>query len=170
MMKEVKINDRLLQQAAEKGMDAFVGVFVDAITAAIGGSLNSHNMAELNADQITLLAYHYLHEEVMDGGFVQLIHNGLGAFIYKNPTGKAFRQWGIQELYQIINKSHRLYAKYHKEIERDCTDDEFMAMFEKYPEFDEFDDKFIENEEQFTGKIAHYIDEHIENFATITHE
>lgn len=169
-MIEVKIKDQVLQKAAAEGMDEFVGVFVNAILEAINGSLNSDNMAELNTDQITLLAYHYLHEEVMYGGFVQLIHNGYGAFIYKNPTGKAFREWGIPELYRLLNKSHHLYLKYHEDIERDCTDDEFMALFEKFSEFDDFDDAFVEYEEMFTSKIAHYIDEHIENFATIENE
>ena len=76
-MKEVIVKDARLQQAAMEGMDAFVQVFVDAIREAIGGELTAENMAELNADQITLLAWDMLHEELMDGGFVQLIHNGL---------------------------------------------------------------------------------------------
>ena len=53
-MKEVKIKDQMLQKAAAEGMDEFVKVFVDAISEAVNGSLNSDNMAELNADQITL--------------------------------------------------------------------------------------------------------------------
>ena len=164
------MDDKVLQMAAEKGYDEFVSTITQALLDAIGGELNGENMTQLNADQITLLAYHYLHEEVMEGGFVQLIHNGYGAFIYKNPTAKAFREWGIHELYRLIRKSHPLYSKYHEAIERDCTDDEFMALFEQFAEFDDFDDAFIENEEMFTSKIAHYIDEHIENFATIENE
>lgn len=89
-MIEVKIKDNVLQKAASEGVDAFVKVFVNAILDAIGGQLTNDNIGDLNADQITLLAYHFLHEEVMDGGFVQLIHNGYGAFIYLNPTDKAF--------------------------------------------------------------------------------
>ena len=166
-MKEVIIKDDILQKAAEEGMDAFVDVFTNAILDSIDGQLTAENMSQLNSDQITLLAFHYLHEEVMDGGFVQLIHNGLGAFIYMNPTDKAFREWGIQELFKIINKSHRLYAKYHEDIEKDCSDEDFMAMFEQYAEFDDFDDEFVENEEMFVAKVAHYIDEHIDNFAKI---
>ncbi|MFW9603221.1 MAG: DMP19 family protein [Prevotella sp.] len=164
-MKEIIIKDDILQHAAEEGMDAFVDVFTNAILDSIDGQLTAENMSQLNSDQITLLAFHYLHEEVMDGGFVQLIHNGLGAFIYMNPTDKAFREWGIQELFKIINKSHRLYAKYHEDIEKDCSDEDFMAMFEQYAEFDDFDDEFVENEEMFVAKVAHYIDEHIDNFA-----
>ena len=75
-MIEVKINDAKLQQAAEAGMDEFVKAFVDAIREAIGGELTAETMTQLNSDQITLLAWDILHEEMMDGGMVQLIHNG----------------------------------------------------------------------------------------------
>lgn len=166
-MVDVKIKDEVLQKAAAEGMDAFVGAFVNAINDAIGGTLTAETMAELNADQITLLAWDILHKEVMDGGFVQLIHNGYGAFIYKNPFAVAMKGWGLIELCRMIRKSYALYNKYHEEIEQDCTDEEFMALFERMSEFDDFDDKFVENEEQWTDEIAHYIDDNIEKFAAI---
>lgn len=166
-MIEVKINDAKLQQAAEAGMDEFVKAFVDAIHEAIGGELTADNMAQLNSDQITLLAWDILHEEMMDGGMIQLIHNGYGAFIWMNPTDKAFRNWGLQDLYKLINKSHVLYKNHHEEIEGDMTVEEFMALYERFPEFDDFDDVFVENEEEWTFRIAYYIDEHIDNFATV---
>ena len=97
-MTQVKINDAALQKAALEGMDEFVKVFIDATLEAIGGQLTAQNMAELNSDQITLLAWHFLHEEMMDGGMIQLIHNGFGGFIFRNPTDKAFRNWGIPDL------------------------------------------------------------------------
>lgn len=166
-MKEIRIKDSSLQQAASEGMDAFVDVFVDAINAAIGNELTAETMAELNSDQITLLAYRTLRDEVMDGGFVQLIHNGYGPFVFKNPFAKAVKQWGLRELSKLIYNAHTLYIKYGPEIERDCTDEEFMALFEQYEEFDEMDDAFVENEESWTNMVAVYIDDHIENFATI---
>ena len=132
-MIEVKINDAKLQQAAEAGMDEFVKAFVDAIREAIGGELTAETMAQLNSDQITLLAWDILHEEMMDGGMVQLIHNGYGAFLWKNPTDKAFKNWGLTELAKLIKKSHFLYKTNHEEIERDPTDEEFMALYEKFP-------------------------------------
>ena len=166
-MTEVIINDEVLRKAAGEGMDAFVGVFTAAIKESIGGQLTAENMGELNADQITLLAWDTLHEEVMDGGFVQLIHNGYGPFIFKNPLAKALKLWGLRDLSKLIYNAHTLYIKNHEQIERDCTDDEFMAMFEQFPEFDDFDDEFVEQEEVWTEQIAQYIDNHIGNFATI---
>ncbi|WP_315547400.1 DMP19 family protein [Prevotella koreensis] len=166
-MIQVEVRDIDLQEAAAKGMDEFIQGFVDAIYKSIGGELTQEMMQELNSDQITLLAYIVLREEVMNGGFVQLIHNGYGSFIFKNPFAKAVKAWGMKDLCRMVYDVHTLYAKYHDEIEKDCTDDEFMAMFEQYPEFDDYDDGFVENEERWTEDIAHYIDSNIEKFAKI---
>ena len=166
-MTEVKIKDSALQKAAEAGMDEFVAVFVNAIKDTIGGQLSADNMGMLNSDQITLLAWDILHEEMMDGGMIQLIYNGYGGFIFKNPTDKAFRGWGIPELCKLISKAHYFYRKAAPEIEKEMTDEEFMALYEKYPAFDDFDDMFVEHEEEWTAKVAYYIDEHIEQFAVI---
>ncbi len=90
-MVDVVIKNSVLAQAAAAGMDEFVNTFVDAIKVAVGGELTVETMQQLNADQITLLGYSILREEVMDGGFIQLIYNGYGAFIYRNPFDKALR-------------------------------------------------------------------------------
>ena len=166
-MIEVTIKDSTIREAAGEGMDAFVGVFVNAIKTAIGGELTAEVMPELISDQITLLAWDVLHEEVMDGGFVQLIHNGYGPFIFKNPFAKAVKQWGLRDLSKLIYDAHTLYNKYGATLECDCTDEEFMALFEQYPEFDDMDDLFIEQEEEWTSQIAHYIDANLERFASV---
>jgi hypothetical protein len=169
-MIEVTISDATIRQAAGEGMDAFVGVFVDAVKTAIGGQLTADTMSQLNSDQITLLAWDMLHEEVMDGGFVQLIHNGYGPFIFKNPFAKAVKQWGMRALSKLIYDAHTLYNKYGATIERDCSDEEFMALFEQYPEFDDMDDVFVEEEEEWTSQIAHYIDANLERFARVLND
>ena len=166
-MNIAKVKDSDLRNAASAGMDEFLKVFTDAIMASVGGELTADTMEELNSDQITLLAYDILHNEVMDGGFVQLIYNGYGSFLFRNPFAKAIKGWGIDELASLVKKAGKLYFKYKNEIERECTDDEFMAMFEQYPEFDDLDDLFVENEETWTGMVACYVDEHIERFVTV---
>lgn len=166
-MNIAKVKDSDLRNAASAGMDEFLKVFTDAIMASIGGELTAETMAELNSDQITLLAYDILHSEVMDGGFVQLIYNGYGSFLFRNPFAKAIKGWGIDELASLVKKAGKQYFKYKNEIERECTDEEFMAMFEQYPEFDDLDDSFVENEETWTGMVACYVDDHIERFVTV---
>jgi len=163
----VTIKDSELRRAAGEGLDAFVCTFVEAAKQAIGGELTAETLQELNSDQLTLLAWDVMHEEVMDGGFVQLIHNGYGPFIFKNPFAKAVKLWGLRDLSKLVYDAHTLYSKHHEALERDCTDEEFMALFEQYPEFDDLDDAFVEQEEVWTEQIARYIDENLERFADI---
>ena len=169
-MKEVTISNEKLVQAASAGMDEFMQAVADAILENIGGELNGETMPLLNSDQITLLAYVMMREEVMDGGFVQLIHNGYGDFIFLNPFAKAIKDWGLKDLSKMIYEAKKLYWKYKDDIMRECTDEEFMQMFERMPEFDDLDDDFVENEEKWTYLVAEYIDNNISNFATVVNE
>lgn len=162
-----KITDAELRKASAEGMDAFVDVFVRHTLEIAGGELTAESMPKLSADQITLLAYSFLRDEVMDGGYIQLIHNGFGGFIFLNPFARAIKEWGLVELSRHVRKVIPLYKKYHERIEVDCDDEEFMAMFEQMPEFDDFDDDFVVNEEKWTSQVAYYIDEHVGHFAEI---
>lgn len=163
----VKIKEQAVIAAANEGMDAFVELFYKAIMDSIGGSLTPESMQQLNADQITLLAYCIYREEVMDGGHVQLIHNGYGPFIFLNPFAKAMRLWGAKEFSKLVYSGRKFYEANGKALTVDCSDDEFMAMFEQYPEADDLDDEFIEMEEDVTEAVARYIDEHLSDFAEI---
>lgn len=163
----VKVKDAALREAAIQDMDAFVRVFVGAVRGAIGGKLDATTMQQLNVSQLVLLAYDILHEEVMDGGFVQLIYNGYGGFIFDNPVAKVLRDWGLRDLAKLLYSVRKLYKEYGGRIQRECSDEEFMAMFEQYSEFDDYDDDFVEHEEEWTEMIARYVDEHIADFAVV---
>ncbi len=167
---EISIKENDVRLAAGKGMDEFVMLFHDRIMDAIGGELTERTMQQLSADQITLLAYVILRTEVMDGGFIQLIHNGYGPFIFLNPFAKAMNLWGAHDLRNLIYKGRKLFEKYERQLTRDCSDDDFMALYEQYPEFDDLDDAFVVMEEEVTELVAHYIDDHLENFAHIQKE
>lgn len=164
---EIKIKEQQLIEAAEQGFDSFLAAVTEAVKRGIGGELSADNMGQINAAQTTLLAYDALREEVMDGGFVQLIHNGYGPFIFLNPFAKVLKLWGMTDLARLISKGHKLFGKYRSEIERDCDDEAFMALFERYPEFDDLDDNFVENEEEWTAQLAAYVDEHLDDFVAI---
>ena len=166
-MRKVIVKDSALRKAAGEGMDEFVDVFFTAIKDAVGGELNADTMSELNSDQITLWAYRILRDEVMDGGFVQLIHNGYGPFIFLNPFAKAMRLWGAHDFSNLVYKGRKLYEKYADKLTAECSDEEFMALFEQYPEFDDLDDAFVEMEEEVTDTICHYVDEHLEDFVSV---
>lgn len=167
-MINITVKDSELSQAALEGMDEFLQVFVRAIRDAIGGEPTPETLSELNADQMTLLCWDTMREELLVGGFVQLIHNGYGTFIFKNPFAKALnKMWHIRDLSKMLYEVHTLWLESREALECDCTDDEFMALYEQFPQFDSYDDAFIENEPRWTEEIAQYVDQHIDHFATV---
>lgn len=163
----IQIKDSDLAQAAEQGMDEFLQVFIDAYLEAIDGKLSAENMSKLNGSQHSLLAWHFFSTEMREGGFVQLIQNGYGAYIFDNPFAKAMKQFGAVELGKLIYKAKDIYDPNKKELERETTEEEFNAMYVDFEVFDEMEEMYFEMEEQQTALIATYVDEHIEDFAEI---
>ena len=82
----IEITDAALRKAAGEGMDTFIQVFTDRYKEVIGGELTAESMPLLTGEQHTLLAYQIFRDEVMDGGFCQLIQNGYGGYIFANPS------------------------------------------------------------------------------------
>ncbi len=164
---KVRIDENEVRAAAAAGMDDFLNLFAGRLLEAVGGTLDEQALQQLSGEQTTLLAYIILRDEVMDGGFIQLIHNGYGGFIFLNPFAKAMRLWGLPELTKLIYQGRKLYEAHAPALTAECTDQEFMALYEQYPAFDDLDDEFVAQEEEFTQAIAHYVDDHIDEFAEI---
>ena len=165
-------------KAAESGFDELFELVVGKTLEAIGGELTGASMQQLTGEQITLVGYHLFREEVLDGGFVQLIHNGLGPFVFLNPFAKAMRLWGedveaeagtrvLHDFSNLIYKGRKLFERYGEELTAEMTNEEFMASFERFPEFDDLDDAFVEHEEDITAMVAVYVDKHMEDFVEI---
>lgn len=166
-MVEVKIKDSSLAAAAQEGIDAFLNIIINCTREAIGGELTSENMSRMSSDQITLMGYAILRDELMDGGFVQLIHNGYGGFFFRNPFDTAVREWGLLDLCHLMRHVKKIYKKNGSMLEQEYTEEEFMALYEQYPEYEDYDDDFVTHEEEWSKAIARYVDEHLEDFVVI---
>lgn len=160
----VSIKDGELRKAASEGIDAFLNLIIHKTREAIGGELTVENMAQMSSSQITLLAYAILRDEVMDGGFVQLIYNGYGPFFFRNPFDMAIRNWGMVDLCRLMRRAKKQYLHNREEIEKEMSDDDFMALYERMPAFEDLDDEFVTNEEKWSEQVATYVDEHLTEF------
>lgn len=163
----IQIQDQSLKSAIEEGMDEFLQVFIDAYLETLGGELSPEKMALLNGSQHSLLAWHFFSTEMRDGGFVQLIQNGYGPYIFENPFAKAMRQFGCVELSKLIYKAKEIYDANKKELTRETTEEEFNAMYVDFEVFDELEEHYFDIEEEQTSLLAAYVDDHIEDFAEI---
>lgn len=162
----IQITRNNLEAATNESGEAVAREVKNAIEQACG-SLTGETLTALNAEQVTLWAFFILHDEVMDGGFVQLIHNGYGPFFFRNPFTKAMQLWGIDTIVPIMRHAEKLYRKHGADIEKPCSDEAFMALFEQFPQFDDLDDEFIEEEENICQAVGQYVTDHLERFVEV---
>lgn len=163
----IEIQEKELQQAVREGMDSFVQVFTNAYWKVLGGRLQPDNMQLLTGEQHVLLSYQIFRDEIMEGGFCQLIQNGYGGYIFDNPFAKAMRLWGLKDLSKLVYTAKEIYEKNRVDLEKERTDEEFMAMYEDYEVFDDLEETFLDMEEYTTTLVAEYVDTHLELFAKI---
>lgn len=164
---KIVITDASLRQGAEEGMDGFLKVFIDKYLEVTGGVIDAGTLPLLNGYQHSLLGYHFFREEVNEGGFVQLIQNGYGPYIFDNPFAKAMRLFGAKDFAKLVYDAKKVYDAHREDLEKERDDDEFMAMYEQYEVFDELEEAFMDMEEIVTAQLAEYVDNHIEEFAEV---
>ena len=153
-----------------KALDIYIkspAYSTDKYKEVIGGELTAETMVLLTGEQHSLLAYQIFRDEIMTGGFCQLIQNGYGGYIFDNPFAKVMRLWGAEEFSKLIYRAKKVYDAHRADLEKERTEDEFMAMYEQYEAFDELEEEYFEMEEQVTATVAGYLDDHLELFAKI---
>lgn len=163
----IPIPEKELKNAANQGADEFINVFIEKYLAITKGVLSVETMPLLNGYQHSLLGYHYFLREVSEGGFIQLIQNGYGPYIFDNPFAKAMRLFGVPDFSKLIYRAKKIYDDHKADLEKEYTDEEFMALYEQYESFDELEEQFMEMEESVTEAIAGFADKHPEYFCEI---
>jgi hypothetical protein len=166
----IQIQDSKLKNAIEQGMDEFLIAITDSYIELIGGKLTADKMSLLNSSQHTLLAYRYFTDEIREGGFVQLIQNGYGAYIFDNPFAKAIKQFGAVELSKLIYKAKEIYDPNKKILERETTELEFNALYVDFEQFDDLEEVYFDIEEHQTALIVAYVDDHLTDFCEVIKE
>ncbi len=163
----IEIPEDALRAGAEKGYAAFLNVFTDKYLEVLGGAVNAENMSMLNGYQHALLSLRIFTEQMEEGGFIQLIQNGYGPYIFNNPFAKAMRLMGAKDFSKLIYDAKEVYDRNKDVLEADYSDDEFMALYEQFDKLGDLDDEFLDTENKIMEIIATYVDEHISDFAVV---
>ena len=134
----------------------FLNTETDGILARIGGELTESNMDKLTQNEHCLLAYRYLRDEVMEGGFIQMIQNGYGPYVLLGPFPMLLKkQWGMKPFGQFLFDVAREYKAHRLELEADKSDEEFMAQYEQYETLNDYGDDYLDDyEESVTPQIV----------------
>ena len=144
----------------------FIEWVTDGYLAAVGGALTEENMEMLSAEQHAVLCYRYVLDEVMEGGFIQLIMNGYAPYVLEGPFPMVVKkEWGMKDFSKLLYEVKKEYHKHQEELSKDMDEDEFMAMYEQLEELNELGDDFLdEPQEEVSPAVAKMIMENLEKF------
>ena len=163
----IQLSKNQIAEAYKKGPVEYINLYTDAYLAEIDHHITTENIHKLSGHQHALLAYRYFREEVNHGGFVQLIQNGYGGYIFDNPTAKALRLFGARGTSKIIYRAKEIFDANREALERETTQEEFSAMYVEFEEFDEIEEEYFQIEPMQTKIIAKYVNDNRELFAEI---
>jgi hypothetical protein len=159
-----EIKKEAIENAKNDTLD-FIYLFADKHHEMIG--INGEDIMEkFNEDQHTLLAYFYLDSEVCNGGFIQLIQNGYGGYIFNTPFSEYIKSWGAEKTAEIVEKAKIIYNKYSNELEEEKSIDEFSKLYKEITDFEPLDNEYYKINDE-SKKIKAYIETHLDNFAKI---
>lgn len=160
--------DRELAHERYESLDGigFIQWVTDGYLAAIGGVLTADNMEMLSAEQHAVLCYRYVLDEVMEGGFIQLILNGYAPYVLEGPFPMVVKkEWEMKDFSKLLYEAKREYYKHQEELSRDMDDEEFMALYEQLEDLNELGDDFLdEHQEEVTPAVAKMIVEHFDMY------
>lgn len=115
-------------------------------------------------------------KQVNNGGFIQLIYNGYGHYIFglQQEFIHAMKAYGMTQLVQLLRDVLPLYEQYEEEIVRLSSEqagdmEAFHALNVKLlPYFHEYNMRYFEEVgEPSKAMLRQYIQEHIAEFADI---
>ena len=169
------------QQAQEKyeTLDSigFIRWVTDGYLAAIGGALTAENMELLSAEQHAVMCYRYVLDEVMEGGFIQLILNGYAPYVLEGPFPMVVKkEWGtslgqssqehssvMKDFSKLLYEVKKEYHKHQEELSQEMSDEDFMALYEQLEELNELGDDFLdEHQEEVTPLVAKMMVENLD--------
>lgn len=136
----------------------FLNTTTDRLISRIGGQLTEGNMDMLTLNEHILLSYRYLRDEVMDGGFIQLIQNGYGPYVLLGPLPMLLKkELGLKKFGQFLYDVQHEYKTNREVLEADKTEDEFMAQYEQFETLNDYGDDYLEDyEEEVTPAVAEW--------------
>jgi hypothetical protein len=121
---------------------------------------------EFNTAQHTLMAYNILYGEVTNGGYLSLIQNGYGGYIFETLFSETMKVWGIKEMAINIDKAKEIYLVHKPFLEMERTEEQFSRMYQEFPHFNSIDKDFFKIMDDESEKIKIHIQENMSDFAT----
>ena len=118
-------------------------------------------------DQNALLAFVTMDGQVCNGGFIQLIENKYGSYIFDSPLAEYLVCWGAVKTAKILNDARLIYHQKKVILEKEKTLEEFAKLYQEHPDFEELEKQYYTEIDSEREVIKNYIQSNIGMFAMV---
>ena len=146
---------------------SFIFLFAEKYLALISADSTGRIQQRLSPEQTVLLAFVTMDNEVSNGGFIQLIENGYGSYIFNNPLSDYLRDWGATATALIIDLARDIYHDKKETLEKEKSLEEFAKMYQEHKEFEEIEQQYYAVIESERDIIKKYMEAHLERFTEL---
>lgn len=154
-------------EAATDDPAALIYLLVTSYRALISADSSGQIQNQFSTEQNILMAFETFDGQVCNGGFIQLIENGYGSYIFDTPFSTYIREWGLVRSASLIDQASVLYEQKKETLEKEKTLAEFARLYQEHPEFDPLDKEFYDVIDGERELVKEYILLHIDRFALI---
>jgi tetratricopeptide (TPR) repeat protein len=158
-----KLKESETRKLCEDDWD-FLSIFLHKYFAIMKKNPDGEKTKNFNNAQHTLLAYNMLYGQVSNGGFIQLIQNGYGGYIFDGPFSEIVKSWGAIKTSKIVDKAKIVYDKHKEELDQETTTEEFSELYTEIKDFEELETAFYAVMNKETEIIRKYVEENINDF------
>jgi hypothetical protein len=119
----------------------------------------------LSEGQQLLLSYEYVQNQVLQGGFIQLIQNGYIGLLPDLPEW--LQRVDAHAMAKVIDDVLKVYVLNREILDKKTTVEEFAQLYNEFQEFEMLDDEFMHHNEATLGLIIKYALSHLNEFVTL---
>jgi hypothetical protein len=145
----------------------YIYSFVEKYHQIIASDPSGQIQNQFTTEQNVLIAFDVLDIQISNGGFIQLIENSYGPYIFDTPLSDHLRDWGAAQIATIIDQARIIYQDKKTILERPKTLEEFVKLYKDHPDFEVLENQYYSIIDSERAVIKNYIVQHIDSFARI---
>lgn len=145
----------------------YINLFIEKYHQILSSDTTGLMQEEFTAEQNILMAFNVFDSQVSNGGFIQLIENGFGPYIFDSPLSDHLRDWGLNRTADIIDQAAVLYHGKREILEREKSLEEFTKLYREHPEFEPLESEYYTIADSERQLLKKYIEAQQDEFARI---
>jgi hypothetical protein len=145
----------------------YIFLFIEKYHELLSSDTTGLMQDEFTVEQNVLMAYNVFDNQVSNGGFIQLIENGFGPYVFDSPLSDHLRDWGLTKTSDLIDQARIIYQAKREILEREKSLEDFTRLYQEHRDFEPIESEYYAISDSEREVMKTYINRHIGDFARL---